>query len=61
MVKQYESRLAAKKQEVIELQNQRDDLRRTHDRLMLLQSQLLVPGVSLSLSLSVSVSVSLSL
>ena len=45
MVEQYEHRLAAKRQEVIELQQQRDELRKTHARLVLLQSQILTPKV----------------
>lgn len=45
MVEQYEHQLAAKKQEVIELQQQRDELRKTHARLVLLQSQILTPKV----------------
>ena len=45
IVEQYEHRLAAKRQEVIELQRQRDELRKTHARLVLLQSQILTPKV----------------
>ena len=45
MVEQYEHRLAAKRQEMIELQRQRDELRKTHARLVLLQSQILTPKV----------------
>ena len=45
VVEQYEHRLATKRQEVIELQRQRDELRKTHARLVLLQSQILTPKV----------------
>jgi hypothetical protein len=45
VVEQYEHRLATKREEVIELQKQRDELRKTHARLVLLQSQILTPKV----------------
>ncbi len=45
VVEQYEHRLATKREEVMELQRQRDELRKTRARLALLQSQILTPKV----------------